>query len=252
MPQKNNNEDVFFGYQKVDQKTKLGLVNEIFSKVTDKYDLMNDLMSGGIHRIWKDTFCKMVDRLDGAILDMAGGTGDISAKLYKNSILAKLRPNITLSDLNIDMIDKARDRHYNKNILDIKYVSSAAENLPFPNGSFDYYLVSFGIRNFANITKSLQEAKRVLKPGGRFLCLEFSHPKHPILAKLYGLYSKNIIPNIGGVLGDRDSYKYLVDSIETFPKADEFSEIIRSCGMNSVSYRLLSGGIVAIHSAYKK
>ncbi|NDB83233.1 MAG: ubiquinone/menaquinone biosynthesis methyltransferase [Alphaproteobacteria bacterium] len=260
--------ETFFGLQKVDQNTKERLVDSLFSKVSDKYDLMNDLMSLGIHRLWKDEFCKERIKYDEPILDMAGGTGDISLKLYKSSIgLGSVPtsqigegldsqktqiPRITLCDLNIDMIEKSRRKHYDSNILNIKYVCAPAERLPFPSEVFGSYVVAFGVRNFANIEEGLKEAERVLKPGGRFLCLEFSKVSNPILSSLYQAYSKYVIPNLGSLLGDRDSYQYLVDSIEKFYSAEEFLSLVENAGFGCASYRTLSGGVVAIHSAYKK
>ncbi|MDX1916740.1 MAG: class I SAM-dependent methyltransferase [Rickettsiaceae bacterium] len=274
--------DSLFGAQTVDHRTKEHLVNSLFSKVSDKYDLMNDLMSFGVHRLWKGSFCSESIDFSEPILDMAGGTGDISLNLYKyfciqngenhdislfaeaknllniapqihqNSLDTDLLPQITLCDLNVDMISKARIKHYENNLLNVNYVCAPAESLPFASESFGSYLVAYGVRNFANIEQSLKEAFRVLKPGGRFLCLEFSKVDNPFLSGIYGLYSKYYIPNLGALLGDRASYQYLVDSIERFYSAEEFLALIKKCGFEHSSYRKLSCGIVAIHSAYKK
>ncbi len=242
-------QEVFFGRKKVSHKTKQSLIHDLFSSVAGNYDCMNDLMSMGLHRMWKNEFCLMHNNPEGNILDMAGGTGDIASRLHS---LSPDNTKITLCDLNQDMIVQGRRKHYDNNILSISYVNAAAENLPFENNSFDYYSVAFGIRNFANINDSLSEARRVLKPGGRFLCLEFSKPQSLVLSQLYGLYSGLVIPNLGSLFGDRESYQYLVDSIETFYPADIFAALIKDQGFDDVSYRYLSGGIVAIHSAYKK
>ncbi len=244
-------EFTFFGTQKVNSKTKMELVDKLFSEVSGKYDLMNDLMSGGVHRIWKDIFCMMIDNPEGKLLDMAGGTGDISKRFYNFSRSQGYDPSVTICDLNIDMLNKGQENLINSGITGINYINACAEDLPFGNDSFDYYTVAFGIRNFSNIPSSLKEAKRVLKSGGKFLCMEFSKPENLLLSKAYGLYSKLVIPNLGSALGDRDSYQYLVDSIEKFPSQDNFAQMITDVGFSRTTYRNLSGGIVAIHSAIK-
>ncbi len=241
----------FFGTKKVDPKTKTILVDKLFSAVSDKYDIMNDLMSGGIHRIWKDIFCMMIDNPEGVILDMAGGTGDITRRIHNFSKSQGFKPSITICDLNIEMLSKAQEKLLDEAIIDVNYINSSAENLPFANNSFDYYVVAFGIRNFSDMSKSLKEAKRVLKKGGKFLCMEFSKPRNMILHKAYDIYSKYVIPNLGSAFGDKESYQYLVESIEKFPPQEEFAQIITDAGFSRTTYRNLSGGIVAIHSAIK-
>lgn len=237
----------FFGEKKVDFKTKTLLVDKVFSNVAGKYDLMNDLMSLGIHRLWKEVFCMLLDNPNARLLDVAGGTGDISSKFYRFAKSQSIQPEITICDINIDMLDTGREKLINKGVIGIDYVNANAESLPFPDNSFDYYSVAFGIRNFSDINASLREAKRVLKKGGKFCCLEFSKPQNTMLDTAYNIYSKFVIPNLGSLLGDRDSYQYLIESIQKFPSQNIFAKMISDAGFENIYYRNLSGGIVAIH-----
>ncbi len=243
-------EFTFFGAKKVASNIKTDLVDKLFSNVSDRYDIMNDLMSWGIHRIWKDQFSMLMDIPKAKLLDVAGGTCDIAERYYGFVERNGYKPDITVFDLNHDMLKIGSDKMLNKGLIGVNFVNGNAENLPFADGSFDYYSVSFGIRNFACIDKALKEAKRVLKKNGKFLCLEFSKPKNLLLSKLYDLYSKNVIPALGSTLVDRDSYEYLVESIKKFPSQEEFVEMVREAGFSNVAFRDLSGGIVAIHTGY--
>ena len=229
------------------QKNNERLVTKVFQDVFDKYDLMNDLMSLGIHRLWKKNFIHWLNpQKNTTLIDVASGTGDI-AKLYLNRINCK--GYVYCVDQNMGMLDLNKKKL--KENVNIKWFCNSAEKLPFKNNYFDYYTISFGIRNVNNINNALKEAYRVLKPGGRFLCLEFSKVKNEILNKLYKTYSK-LIPQIGKfTVGKSEPYEYLINSIEKFYSQEKFFEQIKKQNFINVSYRNLSGGIVAIHSAWK-
>lgn len=242
-----------FGFKKIDIADKQLLIDNVFSKVADKYDLMNDVMSLGMHRLWKDEFVKQIPNLNSYILDVASGSGDIALKLAKK---ARDRGNnivITLCDINEEMLKQAKKKAIDLNLFqNLKFTVANAENLSFPDNNFDYYTIAFGIRNVPDINKALSEAYRVLKPMGKFICLEFSKVKESRLKDFYKFYSFNIIPKIGQMItGNKEAYEYLVESIELFPSQDEFRIMIKEAGFEEVSYKNLSGGIVAIHSAYK-
>ena len=232
---------------KTHHKNNDRLVTKIFQDVFDKYDLMNDLMSLGIHRLWKKNFINWLNPQENTILiDVASGTGDI-ANLYLNKI--NYKGSVCCVDENKEMLDLSKKK-IEKN-ANVKWFCNSAEKLPFKNNYFDYYTISFGIRNVSNINNALKEAYRVLKPGGRFLCLEFSKVKNEILNRFYKIYSKSI-PQIGKlIVGKSEPYEYLVNSIEEFDSQDEFFKKIKKQNFINVSYRNLSGGIVAIHSAWK-
>tara|TARA_Y100000590_G_scaffold117764_1_gene134738 strand:+ start:12 stop:716 length:705 start_codon:yes stop_codon:yes gene_type:complete len=223
------------------------IVTKVFQDVFAKYDLMNDLMSMGIHRIWKKNFINWLNpQKNTKLIDVASGTGDI-AKLYLDKIENK--GHVYCVDENKGMLNLSKKKFRTKN--NIKWFCSNAEKLPFKKNYFDYYTISFGIRNVSNINSSLKEAYRVLKPGGRFLCLEFSKVKNEILEKLYKSYSKSI-PRIGKfIVGKSEPYEYLINSIEEFHSQEKFFELIKKQNFINVSCRSLSGGIVAIHSAWK-
>ncbi|WP_316354338.1 bifunctional demethylmenaquinone methyltransferase/2-methoxy-6-polyprenyl-1,4-benzoquinol methylase UbiE [Candidatus Trichorickettsia mobilis] len=242
-----------FGFKKTSDSIKQGLVNEIFTDVATKYDLMNDLMSFGIHRLWKDEYVKKIPNLNANILDVAGGTGDISFRIINRAKIRQQHPQIVICDINQEMLKIALARAINNNIIHgLEYVCADAEQLPFANNSFDYYTIAFGIRNVKQIQQALTEAFRVLKPGGKFLCLEFSKVKSDCLQQLYNLYSFNIIPKIGQIVtGNQAAYNYLVESINMFPDQQTFSEMISRAGFSKVHYQNLSFGVVAIHSGYK-
>ena len=222
-------------------------VTKIFQDVFDKYDLMNDLMSLGVHRLWKKNFIHWLNpQKNTTLIDVASGTGDI-AKLYLNKI--NYKGCVFCVDENKGMLN-INKRKFKKN-SNVKWFCNGAEKLPFRNNHFDYYTISFGIRNVSNLNSALKEAYRVLKPGGRFLCLEFSKVKNEILNKFYKTYSKSI-PKIGKlIVGKSEPYEYLINSIEEFYSQEKFVEQIKKQNFINVSYRNLSGGIVAIHSAWK-
>jgi len=232
---------------KTHHKSNERLVVKVFKDVFDKYDLMNDLMSLGIHRIWKKNFIDLLNpQKNKKLVDVASGTGDI-AKLYLDKI--NYKGHVCCVDENKEMLNLNRKKFKKKN--NIQWFCNNAEKLPFENNYFDYYTISFGIRNVNNIDRALKEAYRVLKPGGRFLCLEFSKVESKILNKFYKTYSKTI-PRIGKfVVGKSEPYEYLINSIEKFYSQEEFFQKIKKQNFIKISYRNLSGGIVAIHSAWK-
>ena len=222
---------------------------QVFDKVANKYDLMNDIMSLGTHRYWKECLIDWLQPKPGmSIVDVAGGTGDISKRFLKR---VKGRGKANICDPNANMLENgSKNIHIYENC--ISRTCAPAENLPFNDKTFDAYIVSFGIRNFNDINKGLEEALRVLKPGGRFMCLEFSKLENSNLAKIYDKYSQ-MIPKVGKlVVGDEAPYQYLVDTIEKFPSQQEFRKIIENNGFIDVEYRNIFNGVVAIHSAWKK
>lgn len=246
-----NPESEWFGQKHVSPDEKTGLVRGVFDSVADNYDLMNDLMSGGMHRLWKDMFVRRIRPRPGLkYLDVAGGTGDIAFRLR-----SRLGPkaDITIFDLNEHMLNVGRDRAANKGWLrSFEWVTGNAEDLPFPEAHFDVYTIAFGLRNVTRIDKALAEAARVLKPGGRFYCLEFSQVQEPLLAKLYDLYSFNVIPKIGKIVAkDADSYQYLVESIRKFPKQTQLKSRIAQAGFKNSNFQNLSLGVVCIHSGVR-
>ncbi|WP_341754334.1 bifunctional demethylmenaquinone methyltransferase/2-methoxy-6-polyprenyl-1,4-benzoquinol methylase UbiE [Candidatus Tisiphia endosymbiont of Dioctria rufipes] len=249
----NQSDQVNFGFSKVSVDQKRDLVKDIFSSVANKYDVMNDFMSLGIHRLWKDEFVRQIPNLKSNILDVASGTGDIAFKIIKRASAKNVLVQLTMCDINHDMLEVARHKAIDSNILQgLEYVVADAENLPFPDNSFDYYTIAFGIRNVAKIDNALKEAYRVLKPGGKFLCLEFSKVEFDCLKQLYQFYSFNIIPKIGKIIANNESaYQYLVESINVFPDQESFAIMLKDVGFTDVSYKNLTLGIAAIHSAYK-
>lgn len=256
--QEKETEDVSFGFQRVDVNEKQGLVDEVFRNVAGRYDLMNDLMSCGMHRLWKDYFVGKVG-IHPTLhhLDVAGGTGDIAFRIVDRCAAAKLTtPRVIVCDLNEEMIKVGQKRvqQSRKEIYakQMEWCVGNAENLPFISSSFDSYTIAFGIRNCTHIDIVLKEAYRVLKNGGLFLCLEFSHVDHSLLRAFYDFYSFNMIPLIGQVVtGDKGSYQYLVESIRQFPSQSSLAEQIASVGFKDVQFENLMGGIVAIHSGIK-
>ena len=245
-----------FGFREVAPEQKPSLVRGVFDSVADRYDLMNDLMSGGIHRLWKRA---MIDwlrpRAGQRFIDVAGGTGDIAIRIHERlgpeSLAAGSR--IVVCDLTPAMLAIGRDRALDLGILQgIEWINGDAERLPFPDRAFDGYTIAFGLRNLTHVSDALTEARRVLRPGGRFLCLEFSHVAWPILDRLYDLYSFQIVPMLGQMVArDRSAYQYLVESIRRFPKQDDLSRQIESAGFDRVAFRNLTGGIAALHSAWR-
>lgn len=243
-----------FGFTPVEEASKQGMVNEVFSKVASRYDQMNDLMSGGMHRLWKDDFIAMLNPPKGdrpfAALDVAGGTGDIAFRIAR---AGGAGTKVTVADISPNMVMEGARRAEAEGLKDrIHFTVGNAEALAFPDMSFDSYTIAFGIRNVTHIEKALSEARRVLKPGGRFLCLEFSTVDIPGLKQIYDSYSFTAIPAIGkAVTGDGQPYRYLVESIRMFPEAPRFEQMMKEAGFSRTSHRMLSGGIVAIHSGWR-
>lgn len=249
---KDSNPKTHFGFQTVDWTEKAALVKGVFDRVSPKYDLMNDLMSFGVHRLWKQRFVGRVSvKPHAAILDVAGGTGDISEGILNRYRSVPLQ--LTLCDINFEMIDSGRDRALNQGkTLPITYVVGDGMSLPVPDNSQDVYTISFGLRNITDIQKALDEAYRVLKPGGQFLCLEFSKPREGLFQKAYKTFSFNVIPTLGEWIGrDRGAYQYLVESIERFPNQEDLKGMMMKSGFKAVDYENLTQGVAAIHQGWK-
>lgn len=242
-----------YGFKSVGQGDKQGMVNEVFHRVAGRYDLMNDLMSAGLHRLWKDALVAWLNppkRPGWRVLDVAGGTGDISFRIVEAS---HRQAHATVLDINGSMLAVGKERAEKRGLsANTDFVEANAEELPFADETFDAYTIAFGIRNVPRIDVALSEAYRVLKPGGRFLCLEFSEVDMPLLDKIYENWSFNAIPRIGQmVTGDGEPYSYLVESIRKFPNQSNFAAMITRAGFDRVSYRNYSGGIAALHSGWK-
>jgi len=240
-------EKVSFGYEDVAPAEKTRRVGEVFASVARRYDIMNDLMSAGMHRLWKDDFVRAVRPREGErILDMAGGTGDIAFRLERSGA------SVTVADINPQMLDVGIGRAAERAITSLVWREENAETLSFPDRSFDAYTIAFGIRNVTDIPAALREAHRVLAFGGRFFCLEFSTTEWPGFAQAYDVYSERIVPRVGEfVAKDGDSYRYLIESIRRFPKMAEFAAMIEAAGFARVRHRAILGGAVAIHSGWK-
>ncbi len=239
-----------FGFQDIPEADKAGLVHGVFSRVASKYDVMNDLMSLGIHRVWKDAMMDwLAPRPGQRLLDVAGGTGDVAFRFLKRAAGA----TAVVCDMTEPMLVEGRKRAEAERLAQsLDWVVGDAMALPFPDASFDVYTISFGIRNVTRIEDALREACRVLKPGGRLMVLEFSQIPNDLLQKAYDLYSFNVIPALGQVVtGDRASYQYLVESIRKFPDQERFAAMLREAGFGLVKYRNLSLGIAALHSGWK-
>lgn len=239
-----------FGFQTVDESQKAGLVHGVFSRVASRYDVMNDLMSAGVHRLWKDAMMDwLAPRPGQQLLDVAGGTGDIAFRFLRRAPGA----TATVLDMTESMLVEGQRRAEAEQLSGrLAWVVGDAMSLPFPENAFDVYTISFGIRNVTRIEDALSEAFRVLRPGGRLMVLEFSQLPVPALQWLYDRYSFNVIPVMGQVVAnDRDSYQYLVESIRRFPGQDSFADLIRAAGFEQVKYRNLSMGIAALHSGWK-
>lgn len=258
-----------FGFKEVQEEEKSRMVGNVFSNVASNYDLMNDVMSAGLHRLWKDRLVSQLNPFPGMKhLDVAGGTGDVAFRILDtiNSVKHRAMQDILedhlheeteifVCDINPNMLNVGKKRALERGLGEDKsllWVEGDAEGLSFKDSSMDGYTIAFGIRNVTHIEKVLAEAYRVLKRGGRFLCLELSHVEVPIFKELYDYYSFSIIPAVGElVAGDRDSYQYLVESIRRFPSQEKFASMIADAGFQKVEYENLSGGVVAIHSGLK-
>lgn len=246
-----NPESQWFGEERVSAAEKTRRVIGVFDSVASKYDIMNDLMSGGLHRLWKDHLVRKIRPKAGLhYLDVAGGTGDIAFRIRK-----KAGPDckITLCDLNAEMLAVGRDRAIDKGMKDdFEWITGNAEALPLPDESVDVYTIAFGLRNVTHIDTALKEALRVLKPGGRFYCLEFSRVNEPLLRRVYDEYSYRLIPKIGEIVAnDRDSYQYLVESIRKFPPQKELQKRLESAGFSRCKFENLTFGVVSIHEGVK-
>lgn len=246
-----SNDTIDFGYKKVAKQEKQGLVANVFHSVAAKYDVMNDLMSFGIHRLWKryTIDCSGI-RPGQKVLDIAGGTGDLTAQFSR-----RVGPTgeVVLADINGSMLSVGRDKLRNSGIVgNVRYVQADAEELPFPDDSFDVVTIAFGLRNVTDKSKALASMLRVLKPGGRLLVLEFSKPIQPLLNQAYDFYSFNVLPTMGKVVaGDADSYQYLAESIRMHPDQETLKAMMEEVGFGQVSFDNLTGGIVALHRGYK-
>ena len=244
-------ETIDFGYKQVGKEEKQGLVANVFNSVAKKYDVMNDVMSFGIHRLWKryTIDCSGV-RTGMKVLDIAGGTGDLTEQFSR-----RVGPNgeVVLADINQAMLDVGRDKLRNKGIVDnVEYVQANAEELPFADDTFDIITIAFGLRNVTDKQKALESMFRVLKPGGRLLVLEFSKPVQPMLSQAYDFYSFNILPKMGQVIaGDADSYQYLAESIRMHPDQETLKGMMEQAGYENVTFDNLTGGIVALHRGFK-
>jgi demethylmenaquinone methyltransferase/2-methoxy-6-polyprenyl-1,4-benzoquinol methylase len=249
----NGGMETSYGFRQVGAGEKQPLVNEVFHKVANRYDLMNDLMSAGMHRVWKDAMIAWLNppkRPGWKVLDVAGGTGDIAFRIIEAS---QRNAHATVLDINGSMLQVGRERAEKKGLLPhLDFVEANAEELPFADATFDAYTIAFGIRNVPRIDVALSEAFRVLRPGGRLLCLEFSDVDMPLLDRIYDAWSFNAIPKIGQmVTGDGEPYAYLVESIRKFPDQNNFARMIGKAGFERVGFRNYSGGIAALHSGWK-
>jgi len=254
MPSAGPSKTTSFGFKEVPEDQRQRLVNEVFSEVADRYDLMNDLMSAGLHRIWKDDLITMLGPPKAAqpfaLLDVAGGTADIALRCAQ---AGGSGCRAVVCDISPEMLTVGRRKAESAGLSDrIEFIAGNAETLPFADRSFDACTIGFGIRNVTHIDRALTEAYRVLKTGGRFLCLEFSHVDVPILDRLYDLHSFQVIPRLGELAaGSGEPYQYLVESIRKFPPQEQFAAMIRAAGFERVTYRNLVGGIAAIHSGWR-
>ena len=242
-----------FGFRDVPEADKPRLVGEIFSSVASRYDVMNDLMSMGIHRIWKDALIDWLSpKPNMQLLDVAGGTGDIAFRFLDRLGARATSAHATVCDINQEMLTVGRQRCNQRQLGErMTFTCGDAEKLPFPDASFDAYTIAFGIRNVTHINEALKEARRVLRPRGHFLCLEFSKVDDPLLGQLYDFWSFNVIPAIGkAVTRDRAAYEYLVESIRRFPTRKDFATMIDAAGFRQTKWRELTAGVVTIHSAW--
>lgn len=246
-----NEERVFYGHEQVAPDTKKSRVENLFERVAKSYDVMNDVMSGGLHRLWKDSLIRQIrPRPQWRYLDLAGGTGDIAFRIREKTGAGT---DITIADLTPAMLEEGRKRAIDKGWLaDFTWVEANAEQLPFDSGAYDVVTIAFGLRNVPRIDLALKEAHRVLRSGGQFYCLEFSPLENPLLQKGYDLYTRSFVPLMGKLIAkDQAAYDYLLDSIETFPHAEALAARMREAGFASVSYSKRGSGVVAIHKGIK-
>lgn len=242
-----------FGFRRVGEDDKAPLVREVFDGVAERYDLMNDLMSAGVHRLWKAAMMDWLRPRPGwHLADIAGGTGDIALR-FLDRVGGPARGAVTVCDINQSMVETGRGRAIDRGILaGIDWVCADAEALPLADMSVDACTIAFGLRNVTHFDRALAEARRVLRPGGRFMCLEFSHVAVPALGRIYDRFSFSVLPWLGGlVTGRRDAYRYLVESIRRFPDQESLAELMTDAGLGQVQYRNLSGGIAALHSGWR-
>lgn len=249
--EKNDQDQTHFGFKTVDKTQKVNMVKDVFQSVAAKYDIMNDLMSLGIHRLWKryTIDCSGV-RIGHKVLDLAGGTGDLTAKFSR---IVGDKGHVILADINDAMLKVGRDKLRDMGIVgNVDYVQANAEELPFPDNTFDIITIAFGLRNVTDKDKALASMYRVLKPGGRLLVLEFSKPSNELLSKVYDTYSFHLLPKIGQlVANDADSYQYLAESIRMHPAQEVLKEMMEAVGFEQTTYQNLTGGIVALHRGFK-
>ncbi|KAF9289579.1 2-hexaprenyl-6-methoxy-1,4-benzoquinone methyltransferase [Linnemannia elongata] len=253
--------ETHFGFQNVPESMKEALVKQVFANVATKYDIMNDVMSGGVHRLWKDHFMRTLAPTPGTkLLDVAGGTGDIAMRFldYCKETHGDSTAQVTVFDINPNMLEVGKERFTKTpyhNTSQVSFMEGNAENLEhIPDNSMDAYTIAFGIRNCTHVDRVLKEAYRVLKPGGRFMCLEFSKVENPVISKVYDVFSFDVIPTMGQIVAnDRDSYQYLVESIRKFPPQKEFAKMIKDAGFTVMGqgYEDLTFGVAAIHSGFK-
>jgi demethylmenaquinone methyltransferase/2-methoxy-6-polyprenyl-1,4-benzoquinol methylase len=262
---KSNPESEWFGFRRVNPQDKADMVGRVFSSVAGNYDLMNDLMSGGLHRLWKDALVRRMNPKAGQhLLDVAGGTGDVALRCHKKAqAQSRLREaqssraninktQITVCDINPSMLKHGKAKALDQGVMDITWVTGDAENLPFADSSIDTYSIAFGLRNVTRIDQAMREAARVLKPGGRFFCMEFSPGVTPRLKPLYEAYCVNILPLIGQFIAkDRDAYQYLAESILKFPPQAELAKRMEQAGLERAKWTDLTGGIAVIHEGWK-
>lgn len=253
-------EQASFGFRDVPAAEKASLVRQVFESVAPRYDLMNDLMSGGVHRLWKNALVDVLNPRPGEkFLDVAGGTGDIAFRIADRQVAKSVekggaaQPDVTVCDINAAMLSVGRDRATDRGLLrGITWTTGDAERLPFPDASFDAYTIAFGLRNVTDIDQALREAVRVLKPGGRYYCLEFSKVTSPPLARAYDAYSSRALPLLGKfVARDAASYQYLHESIRRFPPQRELADRMRAAGFANVSWRDMTLGVVALHAGWR-
>ncbi len=257
-PEHSVGDTTHFGFQTVETEAKAGLVRNVFDAVADHYDVMNDLMSLGIHRLWKGAMIDVLNPRPGmTFLDVAGGTGDIAFRIHERmqdkASGAPHDTRIMIADINTEMLRVGRDRAEKRGIAkDLEWMCLDAQHLPIPDKSVDAYTIAFGLRNVTDIALAMREAYRVLKPGGRFLCLEFSRVVLPVLDKAYDAYSFNVLPLMGKVVAKNpEAYQYLAESIRQFPPQQELAAMMREIGFHNVTVRNFSGGIAALHSGWK-